>query len=151
MKTWEKHIFFYITLVSVVMCVGYIEKYKTVQKAHAQEIKIISPIPTETPTPTPPLTEREQIVAYVKEVFGPDAPRAFKILECENRSMNPRALNDNTLWGGRGIDKGLWQINTSWQGVTNDKFLFDWRINTLMAKKIFDDWGGNFRAWTCGR
>lgn len=95
-------------------------------------------------------SEQEEIIAFIKQTFGKDSDNAIKIAKCES-GLRPNAVNDNTTWGGRGIDKGLFQINTSWQGVTNDNFLYDYKINTLMAKTIFDSWGHNFQAWTCGK
>lgn len=95
-------------------------------------------------------TEREQIVTYINEVFGKDASNAIKVFTCES-GLNPRAYNDNTSWGGVGHDLGVAQINDHYQMVTNKDFLYDYKINILMAKQIFDKWGHNFHAWTCGR
>lgn len=94
-------------------------------------------------------SEQEEIIAYIKEVFGKDANEAIQIAKCES-GLRPNAVNDNTTWGGRGVDKGLFQINNSWQEIDNDHFLFDYKINTMLAKKIFDG-RGNWSAWTCSR
>jgi|ERR1035437_290904 hypothetical protein len=96
-----------------------------------------------------PQTEREQIINYITDVFGKDAPQALMIARCES-GLRPNALNDNTTWGGVSQDLGLFQINKQYQGVTNPSFLYDWKINTLMAKQIFDN-RGNWGAWTCSR
>lgn len=96
-------------------------------------------------------TEHEQIVAYIKEVFGSDSDKAFKLLSCENHALNPKALNDNTSWGGIGQDLGIFQINTVWQGVSNKAFLYNWRINIDIAHDIYVRDGKQFKLWTCGR
>src|SRR5690606_33544693 len=90
----------------------------------------------------------EAIKSYIREVFGKDADEAIAIATCES-GLRRNAVNDNTTWGGRGVDKGLFQINNSWQEIDNDSFLFDYKINTILAKKIFDNRGGNWSAWSC--
>lgn len=100
-----------------------------------------------TPTPT---SGKQQIIDYINTTFGEDAPNAIKVFTCES-GLNPRAYNDNTSWGGVGHDLGVAQINDHYQGVTNADFLYNYKINILMAKQIFDKWGHNFHAWTCGR
>lgn len=119
---------------------------------------IISPVATEpkqvvvTKVSTPATTPlQDKIENEVKIVFGDDYPQAKQILDCENHARNPKAVNDNTKWGGRGIDWGVFQINDSWQGVTNKAFLTDYTINIRMAYNIFKSWGNTFQAWTCGK
>lgn len=129
---------------------------------------VVTPVPVEasmlhenivTPTPTsipeensvsyPP--DREEIAAYIKEVFGVHADKAFQVLSCENASLNPEAVNTagNSPEGARDI--GVFQINEYWQGVSNSAFLFDYKINVLMAYNIFSRDGYSFKLWTCGR
>lgn len=97
-----------------------------------------------------PTTERQQIINFIYDTFGKDADNALKVFTCES-GLNPRAYNDNTSWGGIGHDLGVAQINDHYQGVTNAAFLYNYKINILMAKQIFDKWGHNFHAWTCGK
>ncbi|MDZ4228523.1 MAG: hypothetical protein U1E54_04735 [Candidatus Levybacteria bacterium] len=133
-----------IILVTVIMGINAKQNQVVV---NAAELIYITP----TPTPKPEeMTEKEKIVAYIKEVFGKDADRAFKLLECENRSLNPNAINTagNTPAGSRDI--GIFQINEYWQGV-NGKFLFDPKINVQIAYKIFKDSGYSFKMWTCDK
>ena len=103
------------------------------------------------------------IEADIKSVFGKYYPQAMILLKgkpgdscAENKSLNPNAVNDNTLWGGVGQDIGVFQINTKWQGVTNTAFLKDPAINIRMAWRIFVNQGYKFgvqptAGWTCGR
>lgn len=100
--------------------------------------------------PAKTYTEHAEIISYIEKVFGKDAGKAIQVFTCES-GLNPRAYNDNTSWGGVGHDYGVAQLNDHYQGVTNVSFLYDYKINILMAKQIFDRWGGNFHAWTCGR
>lgn len=111
-----------------------------------QVVANLEATPAEIQTPL-----QEKIENEVKEVFGDAYPQAKMILDCENHARNPKAINDNTKWGGRGVDHGIFQINDSWQGVTNKAFLEDYTINIRMAYNIYKSWGNNFHAWTCGK
>lgn len=95
----------------------------------------------------------------IKQVFGGYYPKAMLLLKgdgsknacAENRGLNPKALNDNTTWGGVGKDYGVFQINDRWQGITNTRFLYDPKINIRLAWRIFEDNGYSFKLWTCGK
>lgn len=93
-----------------------------------------------------PARDDNPIENYIHEVFGEDAERGIKMLkECENKSMNPEALN----WNGNGTnDFGLWQIN-SIHGYTHEQ-LADPNFNTDVAYQIFKSGGESFYFWTCG-
>lgn len=112
----------------------------TVDKAYALVI------PTATPTPD----EHQEIRDYIIQVFRKDSDKAFKLLNCENHALNPKAMNDNTKWGGVGRDWGVFQINDKWQGVSNVAFLTDYKINIDIAHNIYVR-NGDFHLWTCGR
>jgi len=118
------------------------------------EPEIVSPIyeaqaqePTPTPTPTPILSQKEQIIQEINQVFGDDAERGIRMLEeCENRTLNPEAIN----WNKNGSwDFGLWQIN-SIHGYSKEQ-LKDYRFNTKVAYKLFKNAGYSFSPWTCAR
>lgn len=87
----------------------------------------------------------------IKQVFGKYADKAFKLLECENRSLDPFAVNYNE----GSTDYGIFQINDYWQGIRHkgkaEQFLFDTSINIRIAWRIFEDDGYSFKLWTCGR
>lgn len=95
-------------------------------------------------------SEREEIRAYIKEVFGRDADKAFMVLSCENSSLDPHAVNTagNKPEGSR--DTGVFQINEYWQKVQY-RFLLNWKINIQIAHQIYTDNGNSFERWTCGR
>jgi len=102
----------------------------------------ISPIasPTHTPTSSPaPETkttddsQSKDVKSIVQQVFGSHADKAFKLLTCENGSLNPKATNHNR-------DK-----------VGNEGFLFDPEINIHIAWRIYQDDGYSFKLWTCGK
>ena len=96
------------------------------------------------------------VAEYIIQVFGNDAPKAFKLLKgngiCggENGSLNPYARNYNNDQFGS-IDYGVFQINDHWQGVSNSNFLFDYKINVLMAHNIYTRDNNSFKLWTGGR
>jgi hypothetical protein len=94
--------------------------------------------------------EQRQIAAYVREVFGPDADLAFRLLACENSQLRPLAVNAIGNYPPGARDIGVFQINEYWQ-ETQGKFLFNWKVNILVAKQLFDEQGGSFRLWSCGQ
>lgn len=102
-------------------------------------------LPTVTPTPD----EKQEIRDYIKTVFGKDSDKAFKLLKCENASLNPKAINTAGNFPEGSRDIGVFQINEYWQDV-NAKFLFDPKINVQIAYKIFKD-DGSFKMWSCSR
>jgi hypothetical protein len=141
-------------------------------KEHTQAKEIMVPVfevletqtqpePTATPEPEPTPTDLQaEIKAEIRRVFGEDYDKAMTLLQgkgsgtcAENKHLNPEAINDNTTWGGVGQDIGIFQINTHWQGFNQNsvRFLKNYKINIQVAKQIFDESGGNFSRWTCGR
>lgn len=96
------------------------------------------------PTTAPlELTEKEQIIAYIVEVFGEHAPEAFNVLFCENRNLDPKAVNYNR---NGTVDRGIFQLNSAyWGGEEN----FDWKTNIDKAYMIFERAGKKFTPWTC--
>ena len=121
------------------------------QIVHAQTtIHVAAVATTPTPTATPTPTEHDQIVGYIKQVFGTDADKAFELLTSpvchENRSLDPDAVNLNSD-GSR--DYSIFQVNDRWQGVRG-KFLLNWKVNVLIAKQLFDE-SHSFKMWVCGQ
>lgn len=99
---------------------------------------------------TPILTQQDLIRQEIQQVFGQYADKAFKVLSCENGSLNPNAFNVNND-PEHSRDFGIFQINNHWQGVTNEAFLKDYHINIRMAWSIFSRDHYSFKLWTCGR
>lgn len=129
----------------------------------AQDVKIVSPLvkqsvkyvtPTVTPSPAPTVVSTNdnpsytRIAAEIKRVFGPDTPKAMKLLSCENSSLNPSITNTNA---GGSIDYGVFQINNYWQKINNEAFLKDYTINIRIAYNIYTRDGDTFKLWTCGK
>lgn len=101
-----------------------------------------------------PVTEHQEIINNIYDVFGKDSDKAFKLLKgngvCsgENGSLNPNARN----WNSDGsVDYSVFQINDRWQGVSNPAFLFDPKINIDMAYNIYKRSGNTFKMWTGGK
>ena len=128
---------------------------KSKVEVNAQEVQItptISITPTITTTPTPMPTEAikrsdNPIEDYIIEIFGEeDGLKGIKMLkECENGSLNPKAVNDknsNGTW-----DAGLFQINQI-HGYTQEQ-LFDYKFNTRAAYKIYKASKNSFYQWSC--
>jgi hypothetical protein len=89
-----------------------------------------------------PQTQREQIINYIIERFGKEAPNAFKVLACENHRLNPSARGMNTNGTS---DVGIFQVN-SVHGVP-ESYLKDWHTNIDVAYQIYKASGWN--AWAC--
>lgn len=130
------------------------------QKAQASE-QFIHPLSNfevryvEVPTEVIKHELPQSIQDDIRAVFGDYADDAMRVLECENKRLDPEAVNDNTTWGGVGRDHGIFQINDYWQGFRHDgkakQFLQDPAINIRVAWRIFEDEGYSFQKWTCGR
>jgi hypothetical protein len=108
-------------------------------------------------TPTPTLEFDSSVEKYIFEVFGEHYDKARLLLEgnenChgENPSLNPYADNDNTWWGGIGIDRGYWQINTYYHPHITEECARDIKCSTDYAWRMFKNDNYTFRRWTAGR
>lgn len=116
-----------------------------------------TPSATATPSATPSAIKNavyDEIRADIVAVFGSHAPKAFKLLSCENSSLNPNAVNHNKD-AVKSTDYGVFQINDYWQGIRHDgkaqQLLLDPKINVRIAWRLYEDNGYQFGLWTCGR
>ena len=97
-----------------------------------------------TPSATLALEFNTKVEAYIYEVFGPHYDMAMLLLkgngDCggENRTLNPSAVNDNTVWGGVGRDRGVFQINSVYHPLTDEQ-AFDYRKNIEYAFRMFEN------------
>lgn len=107
-----------------------------------------SPTPTQSPTPTPiwvpATTQKEDIINEITRVFGEDAPTAFNVLWCENRSLNPSAINHNS---NGSTDHSIFQINSIHAKRFGNKFMTDWKENIRVARVLQKEQG--WRIWSC--
>ncbi len=77
----------------------------------------------QSPAPSEVSTEKQQIIDYIVEVFGEHAPEAFNVLFCENRNLDPKAINYNR---NGTVDRGIFQLNSAyWGGEEN----FNYKTN----------------------
>ena len=90
---------------------------------------------------THPLSEHDQIKAYIKQVFGDQASNAFKVLACENRALNPKAQGKNK---DGSLDTGIFQINSFW---AKPAVLTNWKLNVDLAYQIY--LRGGWNEWAC--
>ena len=103
--------------------------------------EITTAAPVSTPSAT---TEKQQILAYIVEVFGDDAADAIVVIrKCENSSFNPRATNQNR---NGSVDRGIFQLNSAYWGGEE---LYDWKKNVDVAYKVFTRAGKKWTPWTC--
>ena len=95
------------------------------------------------------MTEKQQIMSYIVEVFGDDADKLITMVStCENSEFNQEATN----WNSNGtFDKGVAQINSI--HISGKEFPVckeahnSWKANIDCAKAIKDKYG--FKAWSC--
>jgi hypothetical protein len=116
---------------------------------YKQVHRLISPVPTT-------LANRLMVVyakeddspeAYIHQVFQEHAEKALRLLRCENRSMNVKAVHVNND-ARKSKDVGLFQINEYWQGV-QPKFLLNYKVNTQIAWQLYKENGYSFKLWSC--
>lgn len=94
-----------------------------------------------------PLSEREQIIAYIRERFGVRADDALKmILTCENKRLDPRVIHRNK---NGSVDVGIFQVNT--RDTREMERLKDWKYNVDRAVEKYRKKGNTFYFWTCGK
>lgn len=107
-----------------------------------------TPAPTPTPTiqPEPSLTDKQEVMTYILEVFGDDADRAIWVAKCES-GLRKNAINDKNPNGT--TDYGVFQINSVHTKKRGEAFKTDWKANVDTAKQIFDEQG--FRPWVCAK
>ena len=92
----------------------------------------------------------------IMDVFGNDWRKALLLLRgvgncAENRNLDPRAVNDNRTWGGVGVDRGIFQINSVYHPLTEAQ-AFDYKQNIRYAHRMFHNDNGTFaKRWTAGK
>lgn len=88
----------------------------------------------------------DDIEGYIKYKFGKvEGEKAiFMLKECENRTLNPKAIN----WNSNGTwDFGTMQINQI-HGYSQEQ-LSDFKFNIDVAYEIYKRAGYSFSPWTC--
>jgi hypothetical protein len=86
--------------------------------------------------------------AAIERAFGSEANHAFAVLECENPTLNARAIH----YDGDGTsDWGLFQINIVYNAGAFDyaEHLLDPWYNIQVAANVYRSRGWD--DWTCGR
>ena len=90
------------------------------------------------------LPEYIEVKDYIYTVFGEHADDAMKVLECENKVLDPSAIHINR---NHSRDIGIFQLNDRyWGGDEN----LDYKTNVDKAYEIFQAHDNTFYAWTCG-
>ena len=105
-------------------------------------------------------SEKQQIMAYIVQVFGEDAPDAIQIAKCES-GLNPETIGDTNLMSHNngelvGDSIGIFQVRTGGEGWNRAKanemsaeefrvYLKDYKKNIDYAKTIFDQ--GGWSPW----
>ena len=101
-------------------------------------------------------SEKQQIMAYIVQVFGDDAFDAIQIAKCES-GLNPETIGDTNLMSHNngelvGDSIGIFQVRTGGEGWNRAKangmsaeefrvYLKDYKKNIDYAKTIFDQEG----------
>lgn len=109
-----------------------------------REVEVIKEV--EVPVVKTYTTEREEIMAYILEVFGSEAHRAIWVANCES-GLRKDAINKANNNGT--TDYGVFQINSVHIKRYGKDFTTDWQENVRVAKKIYDAQG--FTPWVCAK
>lgn len=121
---------------------SWVESANATTPTPTPQLTIVEPVVYPTATPTP--TTKEMIIAEIVEVFGEDAPDAFNVLYCENRGLNPEAINHNR---NGSIDYSIFQINDIHTKRFGNGFKTDWKENIRVARVLQKEQG--WRIWSC--
>ena len=111
---------------------------------------LVTPQALSTPIP-------DDFIGYVRYKFGSDADKAFLLLQgsekCqgENPRLNPKAVCNNELWGGKGQDRGYWQISNYYHPSVSDWCASDVHCSTDYIYRMYKNDGNTFKRWTAGR
>lgn len=99
-----------------------------------------------------------EVEKEIKKVFGEHYDKAMILLKgkgsgtcAENRGLDQKAVNDNTVWGGVGKDHGVFQINDVYHPVKALNLDTDYKANIKYAWRMYVNDGHSFKRWTCGR
>ena len=89
-------------------------------------------------------SQKQEIIDYIVEVFGEEAPNAFNVLYCENKGLRPDAINYNS---NGSTDHSIFQINSIHAKRFGEGFKTDWRENIRVAHAIQQEQG--WTPWAC--
>lgn len=109
-----------------------------------EQPSLVTTTPSPTPILVPATTQKEDIINEITRVFGEEAPNAFNILFCENRQLNPNAINYNR---NGSTDHSIFQINSIHAKRFGNKFMTDWKENIRVAYILQQEQG--WRIWSC--
>lgn len=150
-------------ILSIIICYSVAHPIQDVVEAHVIDVAVpqeqLQEQKTEEAQPTPIPEVYDTPEKYIKFKFGQDADKAFLLLRgngspdscAENRNLDPKAVNDNRTWGGVGVDRGMFQINSVYHPLTEVE-AFDWKANIDYAYRMFKNDGNTFsKRWVCGK
>jgi hypothetical protein len=144
----------FITIILITILVGADVAYA--KRVKASSVDYSEPQATVQATPAPEVYY-EPVEEYIRLTFGVYGDKAMLLLKgdgvrpcAENRSLNPRAVNDNRTWGGVGVDRGIFQINSVFHPLTEEQ-AFDYKQNIDYAWRMFENDNYTFKRWTAGR
>ncbi len=79
---------------------------------------------------------------------GLNPNEAEKIIACESQwRPDAHAVNWNNK---KGVDRGLWMINTLYHPEVSNADAYDYKKATEHAIRIYKEWG-DWRAWSCSK
>ena len=97
--------------------------------------------------PKPENPVKEWVLTKIYDA-GLNPDEADKIIECESH-WNTEAHKVN--WDNKkGLDRGLWQINTLFHPEVSNSCSYDYRCSTEEAIRIYKE-RGNWSAWECSK
>ena len=147
----------FIAIMLTTFVAGYdIARQNEKLEVKAQEVQVVVSGPTSTPKAI--VEAQDTPESYIREVFGEHSDKAFLLLKgkgpgtcAENRNLDPKAVNDNRMWGGIGRDVSIFQINDVFHPVKELNLENDWKANIDYAWRMYKNDNFSFQRWTCGK
>jgi hypothetical protein len=143
----------FLSIMLVTFIVGYDIAHTPVKAGEIERLAAT----THTTSPEP-IFGPSDIQGYIHYKFGEHASDALKVLTgsgngscAENITLSAHTDNDNRTWGGIGVDRGYWQINSFYHPNVSDSCARDVKCSTDYAYEMWKNDGESFKRWTCGR
>lgn len=145
---WISDVFIILSLVVGTLLGSGFVRAETWYKAFAKE-QYINPLSetdiryVEVPTTVIKTEVPTKVEDIICAVFTENCEEALKVARCES-GLRPNAQN------GSSSARGLFQVLSYTHGIRED-WLFNPIINTLAAKKLYDNRGGTWGAWEASK
>jgi hypothetical protein len=98
---------------------------------------------------SPTVSVEQQIRNIAKEHNFKWTDYLIRLAKCENRTLNPKVINDKGNTPAGSIDRGIFQINDYWHSEISDECAYSVRCSTEFAIRMIND--GRQHEWVCNK